>query len=370
MNSVAIAAFALAASVGGAAQTPSAVKAYPAHVPYAFSNFVWWSDSELRTALKQRIKGLGDEISPDGPSLDRIRVSLEALLAQKGIHANVFSIEPPVSAFSNARDPRAPEPAIIYSILSPKILVDRVVVLEAPDTIRDEILDDLHSSEGKDYSGQENWFLRLKAEEILNAFGYLDSKVDIEHDAPRKTGDHYLVNMLATVSTGPQYRVRSLSADGGPLLRGQDLSQYFSERVGDIAGGRPFRDLESQIRVLYQHHGFADVSIQDLLQLDREHATASYQLTVSPGPLYHVRNLTIKNLSAEQEARVRDLLGMKSGDVYDQENFNNLYRSIPSEPALSPYRFSYTVTPDKDAAVMDLTLDFYKASEPVKATVK
>jgi hypothetical protein len=45
------------------AQNTKAAAKYPAHLPYSFSNFVWWSDGELRALLLKRIPGLGDEIA-------------------------------------------------------------------------------------------------------------------------------------------------------------------------------------------------------------------------------------------------------------------------------------------------------------------
>src|ERR1035441_9064065 len=67
---------------------------YPAHLPYAFSNFVWWTDANLRTQLKNRIPGLGDEIAPTQATESRMRDAIKTLLRQKGIVADVMSEDP------------------------------------------------------------------------------------------------------------------------------------------------------------------------------------------------------------------------------------------------------------------------------------
>jgi hypothetical protein len=43
----------------GFAQDTKPQAQHPEHLPYSFSNFVWWTDEELRDLLKKRIPGLG-----------------------------------------------------------------------------------------------------------------------------------------------------------------------------------------------------------------------------------------------------------------------------------------------------------------------
>jgi hypothetical protein len=54
----------LSLTAAGLAQSAKPIQSYPAHLPYSFSNFVWWSNDELRGLLKERILNLGDEIAP------------------------------------------------------------------------------------------------------------------------------------------------------------------------------------------------------------------------------------------------------------------------------------------------------------------
>src|ERR1700722_6032494 len=115
----------------GWSQTAQPAQSYPARFPYRFSNFVWWSDDDLRVLLKNRIPGLGDEIAPAPTSEGPVRDALKALLLEKQVVAEVQSEEPSPSAIGAERAPGAPgapEPAIVFSILTPRIVVDKVVV--------------------------------------------------------------------------------------------------------------------------------------------------------------------------------------------------------------------------------------------------
>jgi outer membrane protein assembly factor BamA len=292
------------------------------------------------------------------------------LLKQKGISAEVQTVEPSSFALTAERAPGAPAPAIIYSILSPTILVDKVIVSGTPDALAASLKQALLPREGREYSGGQDWMVRSNIHDQLEADGYLDAQIDISHDSPRASGDHYQVNLLVAVTPGPQYRVGSITADGGPLLVGRDLSSYFSEKPGDIAGAGPFGHLAGELRALYWRYGYADVDIDGPAVLDRSHATVSYHLEVVPGPLYHLRSLTLHNLDSEQEQRVRDLLGMKPGDVFDEMAINGLYHKLSSDTLLKDHGFTFSPTKDKATAEVDLTLEFYKNSDKSSVTVQ
>jgi hypothetical protein len=277
---VLLASLLLAAS---SAQTAKPAFVYPSRLPYSFGNFVWWSNDELRALLKKRIPGLGDQIATTHAAEDQMRNALQAILKEKGIAAEVQSQEPSEFSLTAERDPEADAPTIGFFILSPQILIDKVVFTGAPESIATSLSENLRRREGHEYSAGQNWLVQSNAQEELIPKSYLEGKVVISHDAPRHVGDHYVVNLLVTVDAGPQYRISSITADGGPLLVGRDLSPYFSLKVGDLAGYGPFGKLAGDLRPLYWHWGYADVVVQGPPVLDHEHALVSYHLDVIPG---------------------------------------------------------------------------------------
>jgi hypothetical protein len=91
-KSIKLAAVLFAALTAMAAWARGAATDHPSHYPYTFTNFVWWSDAQLRAELTRRIPGLPLELAPDSTDESRIRTTLESLLKQKGISASVQSI--------------------------------------------------------------------------------------------------------------------------------------------------------------------------------------------------------------------------------------------------------------------------------------
>jgi hypothetical protein len=351
-------------------QTATKAPSYPTSLPYGFTNFVWWSNDEIRTFLKRRIPNLGDEIAPESGMEHKIRDTLTMMLKEKGIAAEVQSQEPSNFSLTAERAPGSGPPAIAFSILSPHILIDKVIVSQAPEDLTASLNENLRRRERHEYSGGQDWLVRSNIEEALEAQGYLDGKIDISHDAPRRDGNDYLVNLRVSVKSGPQYRIGSISADGGPLLTGRDLSSHFSQKTGEIAGAGPFGRLAGELRAFYWHYGYADVETHGPPVLDRSNSTVSYHLDVVPGPLYHLRNLTIHNLSTEQENKVRELLGMKPGDIFDVTAINGLHHKISTDPLLGATSFTFSPAKDKRTAQADLTLDFHKVSDESSVTIK
>jgi outer membrane protein assembly factor BamA len=196
--------------------------------------------------------------------------------------------------------------------------------------------------------------------EPLQRHGYLQAEVVVSPGHPLRVGDTYYVPLRAEVSAGPLYHVGMISADGGPLLHGRDLSGYFDLQTGEIATPYAFDRLESSIMTVYFQSGYAAVHFVDKPTLDPEHAVATYHLETVTGPQYRIRTLTVRNLSPAQEAEVRNLLALSPGDVYDQIAVDELHTKVAESANLKGLDYSFAPSTDRNLNVIDLTLDFFK----------
>lgn len=344
------------------AQTSEATQAPHRRFPYAFSNFVWWNDADLRSALKRRIPSLGEELTEGSQEQTKVRTMLVELLKEKGVDAEVQALYPSYDVLSTKRVPEAPPPSIIFSVASPPdILIDRVVLDSPPQDISDALNSAVNQMQGRPYAFTSFWADAQRMKQGLAQVGYLSAHVEFQPGTPRKENDRYLVSVNALITAGPKYRVSRVKGDGGPLLQGKDLSPYFSLKPGDVATPFAFGRLMGSLRSTYWHAGYPDIELQGDPVLDAAHALASYQLVVSPGPLYHLRSVKLENLNGAQETQARDMLGMKEGDVYDALAAATLNSKFLREGStLKGYGVSYNAREDKQAHVIDLTLSFYK----------
>jgi hypothetical protein len=332
----------------------------PPKFPYIFTNFVWWQDDELRTDLKRRIPGLEDQIRLDSPMERRIRVTLQAMLREKHVIAEVQSLEPSPSAQWSPRDPEAP-PLSIRFVNTARVIVSRLTFTGAPDAAINLEKNIQTSFLGKPWPERDVFVSGVRRE--LRSHGYLDADVTMRHDAPRLEDDHYAVAVEILVTAGPLYHIHSIHADGGPLLEGRDLSTFIPAVVGDSAGSSVFGTIAGQLRALYWRNGYASVDIATDSRVDPAHALVSYSLNVRPGPQYSLGKLIVQNLSPEKEQTFRDLFPLKTGDVFDYLAVGRISRELGDlSPDLAGYSYSFNFQPDIDAGprAVDLTLTFFR----------
>jgi hypothetical protein len=355
-------------SVAALAQSKATPKDYPERLPYSFSNFPWWSDDELRAALKTRIPALGDEVATTSSAVGGVRQALTAILKEKGIKAEVQSEEPSYSALHPQEaeepdfwglQPEVPKPHIEFSILTPEILIEKVELRSDLVAALQAVQAEARGYEGKPYSAFVFSFMQYRAEKVLRQTGYLTAGVQLNRGPVRQAGGDCLVSLSMIVSAGPRYTVSDISADGGPLLRGRDLSSLFTVKVGDAAGRDPFQRVDSSLRRYYESAGYLDVKIESQPTLDKEHAKVAYHMNVVPGPVYRLRQLAFKNLSAEQESRVRELLGMKTGDLFSAESVDGLSAKCEREPLLKGKSIVSEIKKDSTSHSIDLTLSSF-----------
>lgn len=353
----------------GALAQPTAATQQPVseQLPYSFSNFPWWTDAQIRAELKHRIPGLGDEVGRGSAQEAQVRDALTAMLAQKGVHAKIASDEPSpnsavVSDFMKTLPfyipGRTQRPRIVFSISSPQVLVGGIEVDASP--VGDLVSRVARQMEGKPFDASEIPLQAHHLAEPLQRHGYLSSEVNVTAGHPMRVGEIYYVPMKAEILAGPLYHVGMISADGGPLLHGRDLSGYFDLQPGEVAAPYAFDRLESSIMTVYFQAGYASVHFVDRPELDPEHATATYHLETVTGPQYRLRTVTVKNLSPTQEAEVRKMLALAPGDVYDQIAVDELHAKVQENLNLKGLDYSFAPSTDRKLNVIDLTLDFFR----------
>jgi len=355
-------AFALYGALAPLLFAQSASPTTPAPLPYKFTNFIWWTDAELRSLLKDRIPWLGDEITPDLATEAAVRIALTDLLSEKNIHAKVVAFEPGEYPVRPGRDPDKPQP-ILFDIVDPKILIERVVLLDDPPAdAREALSDTAHTMAGMNYEAPSMGFYEEPLMFDLQQLGYLSATVVLQPGAIARDGDNFIVPLTAIIAAGPKYRVGSVTVDGGPLFRGKDLSRYISPKAGEVPDTNALGLLENTLRAAYWRGGYSDVEFNKNPTFDTVHGLVSYNFTVTPGPQYRLRTLKIEGLDTARQMLVKDRLGIKPGDIYPQivslPSLSDL-STRPDSP-LSGYGIGYTEGKDKAAAAIDLTLEFRK----------
>ncbi len=339
---------------------------------YRFTNFVWWSDSDLRLALKHKLPGLSDTLVPFSPKEAQVRLTLIELLKAKGIHADVQIFDPPkqvtpllpsiVTGIRAAKtvSPGTPRPSIAFTIAAPpEILVGDVSVDGAPPEMQTTIQPIAQSLSGSPF-GRNALGTEFRLHILFQSSAYLSATTTILAGTPVRTStDHYVVPCTIKIDPGPPFHIGSIAIDAGPLFAGTDLSNYVLEQPGDLVVPHMFNRLVTTLRNTYLRAGYAHVEVNDDPVLDQQKALASYNIRVDPGSPYYLRNLTILNLDPAREQAVRDSLELKPGDPYNELALMSLFAKLHyNNPLFDGYTFGSHPREDEQDHLVDLTSTF------------
>jgi len=350
------------------AQSPAPAKI---RYPYRFTNFVWWTDADLRLALKHKLPALGDTLAPLSPMEFQVRLALIELLKTKGIHADVRIFGPPEQATppvnsiamgiraAKISTPDAPKPSTAFTIAAPpEILVGDVAIDGAPPDMLTSIQPIAHSLSGSPY-GQYPHMTEIRLYTLFQSSAYLSATSSTLPGTPIQTSpDHYVVPCTIKIDPGPAYHIGAISIDPGPLFAGADLSNYILEQPGDLVVPHMLNRLVTTLKNTYLRAGYAYVDVTDDPVLDKQKALASYNIRVDPGPVFHLRNLTIRNLDPAREQALRNMLDIKSGDLYNSLALLYLFQKLHNDPLFAGYTYGYQPREDEKDQLVDLTITF------------
>lgn len=163
--------------------------------------------------------------------------------------------------------------------------------------------------------------------------GYLRSSVIFEQveKAPGK------VNLVIAVDEGPDVFIKKIRFDGNKAFEADELISAFKETRQDswwrIFGGPKFKreDYEKDKALLkdfYQEKGFKDFRlIGDSISFNPENDRQMFiDIKIFEGEKYFVRNIDWVGNKLYSDTLLFDVLGFKTGDVYDQKKLSqNLY---------------------------------------------
>jgi outer membrane protein assembly factor BamA len=149
--------------------------------------------------------------------------------------------------------------------------------------------------------------------------GYLKAKFgDFEAKVVENDPNEVRVDITIPVIPGSQYKLRALDLRGFKAFPADTLRSLVHLQLGQPANVRQLTaDLEG-IKELYQTHGYMDVQIDSVPEIDNpDDLSVRYVLTFKEGAVYKMGDLEILGLDSRTSGRLQNLWTLRSGDAYD-----------------------------------------------------
>lgn len=318
-----------------------------------YANFPWWNSASLTAAVAAKVPLFHGTVIPESGLQQEVTDALTALLAQKGIQAVVTSL-PAIDENGNK--------TVRFHIDSPRVVIGSVALSGVDPAFADAVSAIQKAAAGQDFDGATKATLEVALKAVYHRKGYLsEALAGFAHGQPELSGGKVLVPITGAVTAGPQYRVAALALAPGSALSAADFARVAQLHPGDVANEDRLRATLALVSGAYQASGYMDARVDAPPMLDSAAHTVSYSVAVTPGPLFHMGQLTLVGLNDRQRNDVLSVWPLHQGDVYNSIKVSGFLIQHRSElHSLDGWSASFKQYTHLDTHIVDLVVTFHR----------
>ncbi|HEY6448231.1 MAG TPA: POTRA domain-containing protein [Acidobacteriaceae bacterium] len=322
--------------------------------PVGYTNFPWWDQAALNAAVAAKVPLFHGAVLPESGMQQAVADALTALLKEKGVTATVTGA--PSQDLGSGKTQ-----GIEYHIDAPPVQIGTVTFAGASAGWTELLAGIEKAAQGQAFDGATEATLRTALNAIYHRQGYLEMEMSgFAHDEPQVTDGKVVVPVRANIVEGAQYKVGALTLAGDVLITPADFAKTAKLHAGEVANEDLLRGTLAAVAYPYRAHGYLRAKIDATPRFDAANHTVNYAVTVEPGPVFHMGELSLVNLNDQQKADVLRLWPMREGDVYDAtvatsfllKNKNNLH-------SLDGWSGSWKAFEHEDTHIVDLVVTFH-----------
>src|SRR5947209_804863 len=336
-------------------------------MPVSFDNFVWFTDEELRAAVKRRVPTFDGTAPEAGGVTEQIKQALEDLLRERKI---VGTVEYTLSSDASGRRVEH-----LYSVRGPELRVCKLSFVGAravpEETLRQKsggIFDNDYSRAFVAGFAEANLLPLYQERGYLRA-SFAPPKVKPETSADCEKG----VAVTMYVDEGSIYVWDKAVWSGASALTPQELDAALGMKEREVANRVKIDKGLAAVGKAYARKGYLEARVRAAPDFDDEGRRVAFRLQVEEGPQYHMGELTINGLSEADANNLHGRWRLLHGDVYEEayadefvkkslpEFYKDALRAGHPLPAL---KLDIKATPDREKQTVNVTLNFKPASAP------
>jgi outer membrane protein insertion porin family len=313
----------------------------------------------LEQALHARFPLYRGKVPSEGGLMEQVRQALEEMLA-----ANVIKASVTATPYTDQKLRKVT--AMSYAITSPPVLVGEIRLNKdsAPlDAKATEILARLTGSIYNSAGSASQIGTNLGV--YYQDKGYLEAEVyATPANPPVVTPDAIRIPFQLSVTTGPLYKIAEVRLTPGLLVSQADFDHQSHIHPGDIATSQYVRENWQYIERQYHNKGYMKAAVHATTSLDHAQGTASFTVSVEPGPVYTMGNLSVANVSEELRQRMIAAWKLPAGAVFDESAVRSYYAIREENPTLgrifSSVYCKYVLTLNDETHTVDVALRLEK----------
>jgi outer membrane protein insertion porin family len=326
-------------------------------LPVSYDNFPWYSDSELDDAVRKELPFYDGHLPATGQVVERAAAVLKAFVAARDPQVEITH-QVVLSPLSDGSEQQ-------FSVEGPVLKISK---LEFSDPkLAEDLAVRAHIAEiaGHPYSRMTvNVFLAEQIRPIYQQQGFLQAKIGPPE--VRLSGDPNQQKLAEQIPVyvpcvpGAIYKWKGVEWKGNAAISSITLTNTLGMKPGDVANGQAIEGGWERVREEYGQRGFLEAKVTPIASYDDAAHTASYEVSIVEGQVFHYGSMTISGMSLGGERRIQEAWSMKPGDLFDKKVFEDfLYRLE-----------SHRETVFKELPVHYDTVGHFLQTDPAKGTVE
>lgn len=282
--------------------------------PVVFDNFIWFSDTELLTAIQRDLPTFTGTIPDTGDTIDKVIKSLQRFLHENKLEATVTQMTSqgsPGGSFQEHVFSVNGIPMPMCSIHFPGFeAIDESRLIEKSKPLR-----------GDEYSAKfvssfiDNNLLPLYYEKGHLKAKFVAPQAKPEESATCKNG----VEITVPVYEGAVYNFEKAEWTGVNGLTTQELDAALDMKTGEVANGLKIASADRAIIKAYGRKGYLNVSIRRIPQFSDESRKVIYTYRINEGPQFRMGAVVTKGFTEAESKQIQEKWGLKTGAVFDME---------------------------------------------------
>ena len=338
-------------------------------MPVAFDNFVWFTDEELRDAIKRRVPAF-DGTAPEGGNVtEQIKQALQDLLRERKIDGTVH--------YDFSEDPQTRKVEHLFGVKGAGLRVCKINYQSAR-ALSEEIL--VQKSGGifdNDYSRAfVQSFVESNLVPLYGERGYLRATFGPPRAKPESTDEcEKGLAVSMTVDEGSIYVWNGAAWEGTQTLTAQELDAALGMRAREVANVAKVEKGLASVRRALGRKGYLNARVLAARDFDDTNRNVTYRFRVEEGPQYRMGDLVIEGLSESDANNIRGRWALLHGDAFDdgypdqflKKNIAEFLReSLRAGRVLPPMKVEGKAAPDPTQHVVNVTLVFKPDPSPPK----
>ncbi len=318
-------------------------------VPTHFENFVWFTDDELISKIKQHVPLFNGQVPLGGNLSDQVSDALQVLLLQHSLGARADYLR-------EGKGADGPIDAVNFRAHDISIQIADVSFPGAAPEDQAALAAAAKKMHGMDYMRSsviayaKTALLPVYLDRGFLKASFSDPQAKVSHEEKDETQ----VDVAFPVTPGVQYKISGFSWVGQKAFPVEKLQSMIHQEAGQPANDAKLNaDLEA-IHKLYGTVGRMTASVKPEPDFDDAAGTVAYVLRVQEGEVFHLGDVEIQGVDAKVADKLRDAWAMRETDPYDS---SYVQRFIESSWKLLPTGLNWTVSIQEAVNEKDQTVD-------------